>query len=118
MFAILNISARIDELKALVHQANAVKASQLLIDLCDEFPMLAGILTLIRQGSLDDALTNVAMFDPALAKELRGHWTTLVTIQHELNRREPHVFVGVLYSTPSSNCGACNLPDRNPIHKS
>lgn len=83
----LHINKQITELRNLIHEADARRASQLLIDLCDEYPLLAGILTLVRQGSMDQAINNVALFNAELALELRGHIDVLHQIRAELNKQ-------------------------------
>lgn len=81
------VTASIEQFKQLVIDAEAVRASQLLIDLCVEFPLLAGIVTLLKQGSIDEALNNVGMFNYDLANELRTHMQVLAEISIELNHR-------------------------------
>lgn len=88
LYQVGTVRRQIDELKALVIQADAERASRVLLDLCAAYPVLAGILTLVRQGSIDQAVGNVGMFDADLANTLRAHRSTLLQISQELKKAE------------------------------
>jgi hypothetical protein len=79
------LTAAIDEFKQLIIAADAKRASALLLELCVDYPLLAGIVTLLRQGSINEALLNVGLFDHDLASELRNHMTVLAQVGTELN---------------------------------
>lgn len=78
------ITNSINDFKQLVIAADAQRASGLLIELCEEFPVLAGTVTLLQQGSIDQALNNVGLFNRELAAELRLHMNVLHQISREL----------------------------------
>jgi hypothetical protein len=75
---------KIDELRMLIHRADADRASRLLLELCEQFPLLAGVVALLRQGSIDQAVDAIAMFDSDLGDELREQTDVLREIHKRL----------------------------------
>lgn len=72
------------ELIAAIEQAQSERGAWLLHSFCNDYPAMAFVVTMLMGGTVENAIENVARFDPATAEaiaknrgnfeKLQAHW--------------------------------------------
>jgi|GEM_PF-6588725 len=70
-----------EELIVMLETAQVERARGLLFSVCEEFPAAAGIVTMLMRGTPQQALSNIAIYDPDLAARLSDHIGTFEKLQ-------------------------------------
>jgi hypothetical protein len=83
------IDAHRDELIDALRTAEHERGRQWLHALCAEYPLAAGIVTMLMRGTPEQAIVNIERFDPKLARSLAQHIDNFKKLQqHWRNTHE------------------------------
>jgi len=79
-----------EEILQFLKTAQEERGAALLHDICQRFPPAAAVVTSLMGGTADDAINNVALFDPRMADELRKNMASFRKMQEAYTRGKEH----------------------------